>query len=128
PGGAAQPPAAMGSPPRGRGASLLAWHGPPAGPPPADLAWCLADPLRQPDSKEGTIALYRDSLARRLGTRFAAAWWEPALALGLLGGLLRFGWLLALFASEHTDPSLRAHYQGELVWWSERAREAVRWL
>ncbi len=105
---------------------LLDWQLTHAGPPAADLAWYLADPLRQPVSKEETITTYRERLAARLGGRFQATSWEPTLALGLLGGLLRFGWLLALFAAEHADPALREHYRAELIWWAERARDGAR--
>ena len=107
---------------------LLDWQLAHAGPPAADLAWYLADPLRQPASKEETISTYRERLAARLGARFEAASWEPTLALGLLGGLLRFGWLLALFAAEHADAALRDHYRAELGWWAERARDGTRRL
>jgi hypothetical protein len=109
-------------------ALLLDWQLAHAGPPAADLAWYLADPLRQPISKEETIAAYRERLATRLGARYDAASWEPTLALGLLGGLLRFGWLLALFATEHADSALRDHYRAELGWWAERARDGARRL
>ena len=105
---------------------LLDWQLTHAGPPAADLAWFLADPLRQPVSKEETIAVYHDRLAQRLGPHYDDAWWEPTLALALLGGLLRFGWLLALFASEHTDTALQAHYRTELPWWAERVQQGVR--
>ncbi len=109
-------------------ALLLDWQLAHAGPPAADLAWYLADPLRQPHSKDATITTYRDHLQTHLGARFDAASWEPSLMLGLLGGLLRFGWLLALFAAEHTDAKLREHYRAELGWWAERARDAARSL
>jgi hypothetical protein len=107
---------------------LLDWQLAHAGPPAADLAWYLADPLRQPISTADTLDVYRRHLIRRLGSRFDSASWEPTLALGLLGGLLRFGWLLSLFAAEHNDATLRAQYRATLGWWAERAREGAALL
>lgn len=107
---------------------LLDWQLATVGPPAADLAWYLADALRLPQTKEETLAAYRHELERRLGTAYDDVEWEATLALGLLGGLLRFGWLLAIFAGEHADAGLRAHYRGELGWWGERAREGARRL
>lgn len=105
---------------------LLDWQLATVGPPAADLAWYLADALRLPQPKEETLAAYRRALERRLGAPYDDAEWEATVALGLLGGLLRFGWLLAAFAARHADAGLRAHYRGELGWWGERAREGAR--
>ncbi len=105
---------------------LLDWQLVTTGPPATDLAWYLADARFLPQSKEETLATYRRAFERRLGRPHDDGEWEATVALGLLGGLLRFGWLLAAFAGESADDELRAHYRGELGWWAERAREGSR--
>jgi hypothetical protein len=76
-----------------------------------DLAWYLAvNSTRLPESREDTIAAYRDALeARGVDT---TSWWDRALDLALLGALLQLGW------SKTEEPE-------ELAWWAERARPAL---
>ncbi|WP_019877116.1 phosphotransferase [Sporichthya polymorpha] len=92
---------------------LLDWEIPGRSPALADLAWYLAINCRRlPESKEATIAAYRDALAAAgVDTE---PWWDRQLALCLLGGLVQFGWEKAF-----------GGYDEELAWWEARAVEGV---
>ena len=82
-----------------------------------------------PVSKEEAIEIYRQQLATRLGAQFLLEWWEPQLALGLLGGFLQDGWA-ALLKASHWDvgEKHRAQWQADIPWWIERVREGAQWL
>jgi hypothetical protein len=99
---------------------LVDWETPGPGPACGELAWYLALNCRRlPETKEATIAAYRDAL-ERCGVD-TAPWWDVQCALALLGGLVHFGWEKAL-----------GGYDDELAWWEERAVEGratlTRWL
>jgi hypothetical protein len=94
---------------------LLDWAVPGEMAPAVDLAWYLAVNCdRLPHSKEDAIAAYRESLVRH-GVD-VGAWWQPQLALALLGGLVQLGW-------NKVDGDA-----AELGWWEDRAVEAIRFL
>jgi Phosphotransferase enzyme family len=92
---------------------VLDWEQPGRGAPLSDLAWYLAINCRRlPQSKEASIAAYRDALeARGVGTE---PWWDRQLALCLLGALIQFGWEKAL-----------GGYDEELAWWEAHAIRAA---
>ncbi len=94
---------------------LLDWTYPGIGPIAHDLAWYLAlNRARLPETKEASIDAVQGSLtARGIATD---GWWEPQVALCLLGALVQFGWEKALGDDD------------ELGWWCDRAREGARWL
>ncbi len=97
----------LGSHPDGR-TVLLDWAVPGRGVPCSDLAWYLAiNRLRIPQSKEDSIAAYRESL-ERYGIA-TGDWWERQLPLALLGALVQFGWEKALGDDD------------ELAWWCGHA-------
>jgi hypothetical protein len=98
----------LGSTPDGR-TVLIDWEAPGPGPACGELAWYLALNCRRvPETKEATIASYRDALERcGIDTE---PWWDVQCALALLGGLVQFGWEKAL-----------GGYDDELAWWEERA-------
>lgn len=95
---------------------LLDWEIPGRSPALSDLAWYLAINCRRlPESKEATVATYREALERHgIDT---APWWDRQLALCLLGGLVQFGWEKAF-----------GGYDDELAWWEARAIEGARLL
>lgn len=104
---------------------LLDWAVVGVAPPVTDLGWYLAvNSARLPESREATIAVFRDSLARALGARFDAGWWEPQLAVGLLGAFLQLGWPKVLGAVDGS-PAVRERERDELAWWSARVREGT---
>jgi len=95
---------------------LLDWEQPGRGAPLSDLAWYLAINCRRlPQSKEASIAAYREALeARGVDT---GPWWDRQLALCLLGALVQFGWEKAL-----------GGYDEELAWWETHAVRAAALL
>jgi hypothetical protein len=92
---------------------VLDWEQPGRGAALSDLAWYLAINCRRlPQSKEASIAAYRDALeACGVGTE---PWWDRQLALCLLGALVQFGWEKAL-----------GGYDEELAWWEAHAIRAA---
>jgi hypothetical protein len=96
----------LGSHPDGR-TILIDWQWPGTAPGCLDLAWYLAVNCdRLPESKEDTIAAYRDALERH-GVD-TAGWFERQLDLCLLGGFVQMGWC-------------KTHDAAELGWWAEHA-------
>ncbi|GAB3260250.1 hypothetical protein [Nocardioides dilutus] len=80
-----------------------------------DLTWYLSlNRARLPETKESTIARYREALeARGVET---ADWFERQLGLSLLGMATVFAWEKAVGDQE------------ELDWWQQAAVEGARWL
>jgi hypothetical protein len=108
--------------PLGERVILLDWDRVCAAPPAVDLGWYLAvNSARLPQSKEDTIATYRDRLEEHLGVRLDDAWWQPQLDLALLGAFVQLGWPKLLGAAGD-DQRIRAREQAELEWWSKRVR------
>jgi aminoglycoside phosphotransferase (APT) family kinase protein len=92
---------------------LIDWENPGRGSGCAELAWYLAiNAARLPCSREETIDAYRESLETRgIATD---GWWDRQIALGLLAGIVWFGWEKAF-----------GGWGEELAWWTERAEDAV---
>lgn len=109
---------------------LLDWQLAVTAPPSVELGRGLGtNSALLPVSKEAAIASYRRELARRLGPCFDEAWWEPQLALGLLGGFLQDGWAIVLKATHwHVGADARDHWQADLAWWAEQVRAGAKWL
>jgi len=68
---------------------------------------------RLPESKEHTIAAYRDAL-EALGID-TSEWWDRQLSLAFVGGFLQLGW------SKTGDAT-------ELAWWVDRIVPVARGL
>jgi hypothetical protein len=109
---------------------LLDWQLATVGTPAIDIARYLGtNSALFPISKQACIAYYRRQLARRLGDRFDESWWQPQLALSLLGGFVQDGWAIALKATRwQITAHQRDHWQADLEWWSEQVRAGVKWL
>ena len=94
---------------------LLDWAYPGEAAPCWDLTWYLAlNRARLPESKEATIARYRERLERH-GVD-TAEWWDRQLGLSLVGMAAVFAWEKAV-----GDPA-------ELDWWERAALDGARWL
>jgi hypothetical protein len=103
----------LGSHPDGR-TILLDWQWPGRGAGCIDLGWYLAVNCdRLPESKEATIAAYRDALVRH-GVE-VGEWFDRQLELALLGAFVQLGW------SKTDNPA-------ELGWWVDRALPTARAL
>jgi hypothetical protein len=101
----------LGTHPDGR-TILLDWAYPGSGPACWDLWWYIAlNRARLPETKEATIARFRDALERAGVT--TASWWEPQLDLCLVGIMATFGWEKALGDED------------ELMWWEQAVEEAL---
>jgi Phosphotransferase enzyme family len=89
---------------------LVDWAFPGIDAPCADLAWYVSVNCdRLPETKEATIARYRDGLeAQGMDT---AGWWDRQLPLALLGGAVQMAWS-------------KCDQIEELAWWSARVAEA----
>jgi hypothetical protein len=94
---------------------LLDWAYPGEAPPCWDLTWYLAlNRARLPESKEATIARYRERLeAHGVET---SGWWDRQLGLSLVGMAAVFAWEKAVGD------------QAELDWWQRAALDGARWL
>jgi hypothetical protein len=104
---------------------LLDWAQLGVAPPACDLAWYLAvNSARLPVTKEEAIVLYKEQLSRTIGDIFALDWWEPQLALALLGGFVLLGWPKTLGAVQG-DVATRRREQAEIDWWSEWIRRGA---
>lgn len=109
---------------------LLDWQLAVVAPPAVELGRGLGtNSTLLPVSKEEAVAYYKQQLAQRLGPRFSESWWEPQLALGLLGGFLQDGWAIVLKATHwHVGADARDHWQADLAWWADQVRAGARWL
>jgi len=94
---------------------LLDWAYPGEAPPCWDLTWYLAlNRARLPESKEATIARYRERLeAHGVAT---ADWWDRQLGLTFVGMGAVFAWEKAVGDQE------------ELGWWERAALDGAAWL
>jgi len=101
----------LGSHPDGR-TILIDWATSGRGNCASELAWYLAiNAARLPHGKEDAIDAYASSL-RGHGVA-TDGWWDAAVDLALLGGLVQFGWEKALGD------------RAELGWWEDRARAGL---
>jgi len=101
----------LGSHPDGR-TILLDWQWPGRAAGCVDLGWYLAVNCdRLPESKDATIAGYRDALVRH-GVD-VGAWFDRQLDLALFGAFVQLGW------SKTDDPT-------ELAWWVDRVLPTAR--
>jgi hypothetical protein len=109
---------------------LLDWQLAMFAPPAVDLArYLITNSALLPITKKEAIAIYREELAARLGDKFDEAWWQPQLALSLLGGFIQDGWALVLKATHWpVGANARAHWRSDLDWWAKQVRAGAAWL
>jgi Ser/Thr protein kinase RdoA (MazF antagonist) len=88
------------------------------GHPAAELAWYMVhDVWRIAATHDEVVEDFR----RALGDRD-----DPvALELGLISGLVQYGWIFGHSAVVHTDPAEREWARTELSWWVPRVRRAL---
>jgi Ser/Thr protein kinase RdoA (MazF antagonist) len=97
---------------------LIDWDLAAAGTPGAEFAWYLAHGARRIDATHDEIeADHRDAQ----GDRLSAA----ELELGLVSGLVQYGWRIAHSARVHPDPAETEWGRAELGWWVPRVRTAL---
>lgn len=97
---------------------LIDWDLATAGTPTVEFAWYLAQDAWRIDATHEEIehdyrAVYGDALN------------EDEVELGLVSGLVQYGWLLAHSARVHPDPEETDWAQAELGWWVPRVRRAL---
>jgi hypothetical protein len=97
---------------------LLDWDLATAGTPTVEFAWYLCHDAWRIDAGHDEIeADYRDAEAEGL---------DPAeLELGMLTGLVQYGWIFGHSLRVHPDPEEHAWARGELDWWVPRTRRAL---
>ena len=89
--------------------------------PAVELAWYMChDVWRIAASHDDVVDDFRDAMGERHD--------ELALELGLISGLVQYGWIFGHSALVHTDPAEREWAREELDWWVPRVRRALeRW-
>jgi aminoglycoside phosphotransferase (APT) family kinase protein len=86
--------------------------------PAAELAWYMVHDVWRIDATHDEVV---EDFRRALGERD-----DPvALELGLISGLVQYGWIFGHSAVVHTDPAEREWANTELNWWVPRVRHAL---
>ena len=97
---------------------LIDWDLATAGTPTTEFAWYLAQDAWRIDATHDELeADHRAAQAGGLA--------EREVELGMLSGLVQYGWLLAHSARVHPDPAETAWGREELSWWVPRVRRAL---
>jgi len=100
---------------------LIDWDLATGGTPTVEFAWYLAHTARRIDATHDGIEA--DHRAAQ-GDELAAA----EVELGMLSGLVQYGWRIAHSARVHPDPAGTAWGAAELEWWVPRVRAALERL
>jgi Ser/Thr protein kinase RdoA (MazF antagonist) len=97
---------------------LLDWGLASRGHPAAELAWYMCHDVWRIEASHDEVV---DDFRAALGERD-----DPlALELGLISGLVQYGWIFGHSAVVHTDPAEREWAREELDWWVPRVRRAL---
>jgi aminoglycoside phosphotransferase (APT) family kinase protein len=100
---------------------LIDWDMATAGTPTVDFGWYLAqDAWRIDATREELEEDHRSAQDDALS--------EDELELGMIAGLVQYGWLLAHSARVHPDPVETTWGRDELSWWVPRTRGALERL
>jgi aminoglycoside phosphotransferase (APT) family kinase protein len=88
------------------------------GHPAAEFAWYMVHDVWRIDASHDEVV---EDFRAALGERD-----DPmALELGLISGLVQYGWIFGHSAVVHTDPGEREWARTELNWWVPRVRHAL---
>jgi len=96
---------------------LIDWDLATAGTPTAEFAWFLAQDAWRIDAGRDELEADHRATHPDLEAR--------ELELGMVSGLVQYGWLLAHSARVHPDPAETAWGRDELSWWVPRVRTAL---
>jgi Phosphotransferase enzyme family len=97
---------------------LLDWGLATRGHPAVELAWYMChDVWRIEAGHDDVVEDFRHALGERDDSL--------ALELGLISGLVQYGWILGHSAVVHPDPAEREWARRELGWWVPRVRHAL---
>jgi aminoglycoside phosphotransferase (APT) family kinase protein len=97
---------------------LIDWDLATAGTATVEFAWYLAHSARRIDATHEQVeADYRAAQADDLA--------EEEVELGMISGLVQYGWRIAHSARVHPDPAETAWGRMELAWWVLRVRAAL---
>jgi aminoglycoside phosphotransferase (APT) family kinase protein len=97
---------------------LLDWGLATLGHPAVELAWYMVHDVWRIEATHDEIV---EDFRRAIGARDDPA----ALELGLISGLVMYGWIFGHSAVVHTDPAEREWAREELGWWVPRVRRAL---
>jgi hypothetical protein len=89
-----------------------------AGPPTVELAWYLCHDVWRIDASHDEIeADFRNAEGERVD--------DASHELGMLSGLVQYGWIFGHSAHVHPDPEEQLWAEEELAWWVPRTRRAL---
>ena len=97
---------------------LIDWDLATAGTPGVEFAWYLAHSAQRIDASHDEIEADHRAVQ---GDHLVA----DELELGMVSGLVQYGWRIAHSARVHPDPAETAWGRGELAWWVPRVRSAL---
>jgi aminoglycoside phosphotransferase (APT) family kinase protein len=100
---------------------LIDWDLATAGTPAVEFAWYLAHSARRIDAT-------RDQIEADHRAAQGDALVGEELELGMVSGLVQYGWRIAHSARVHPDPAETAWGREELAWWVPRVRAALERL
>jgi hypothetical protein len=102
----------------GDGVVAIDWDLATAGPPTVELAWYLCHDVWRVDASHDEIeADFRGVEGEGVE--------DEAHELGMLSGLVQYGWIFGHSALVHPDPEEREWAEEELAWWVPRTRRAL---
>lgn len=99
---------------------LIDWDLASAGTPTVEFAWYLAHSARRIDATHDEIEADHRSAQVDLA--------DAEVELGMLSGLVQYGWRIAHSARVHPDPEETAWGRDQLAWWVPRVRAALAHL
>src|SRR3954447_12976496 len=99
---------------------LIDWDLASAGTPTVEFAWYLAHSARRIDATHDEIEADHRSAQPDLA--------DAEVELGVLSGLVQYGWRIAHSARVHPDPEETTWGRDQLAWWVPRVRSALEHL